>query len=216
MIITIFYSIYTYIKDKKKMFTYAYVIGIGLLIIRYGAILGSYTFLEPTYYTKYDYILREDIDSKNLGEFFAKNQEKYKGQVVTSMYFSPRQYSLNYYANTYRYPYDEKYLKDEKDAYTIFLYNNDNVTQDDMYNFKNAMHKDKTKIVVTYTNKIQKMEKWIDFNFSKIYQNETYAVYYFDLQIEINYYIIYNGRKEEERNQKGVKNEENSCINTML
>lgn len=44
MIITIFYSIYTYIKDKKKMFTYAYVIGIGLLIIRYGAILGSYTF----------------------------------------------------------------------------------------------------------------------------------------------------------------------------
>lgn len=181
MIITIFYSIYTYIKDKKKMFTYAYVIGIGLLIIRYGAILGSYTFLEPTYYTKYDYILREDIDSKNLGEFFAKNEEKYKGQVVTSMYFSPRQYSLNYYANTYRYPYDEKYLKDEKDAYTIFLYNNDNVTQDDMYNFKNAMHKDKTKIVVTYTNKIQEMEKWIDFNFPKIYQNETYAVYYFDL-----------------------------------
>ena len=60
------------------------------------------------------------------------------------------------------------------------------------------------------------VEKWIDFNFSKIYQNETYAVYYFDLQIEINYYIIYNGRKEEERNQKGVKNEENSCINTML
>ena len=50
-----------------------------------------------------------------------------------------------------------------------------------MYNFKNAMHKDKTKIVVTYTNKIQEMEKWIDFNFSKIYQNETYAVYYFDL-----------------------------------
>lgn len=97
------------------------------------------------------------------------------------MYFSPRQYSLNYYANTYRYPYNEKYLKDEKDAYTIFLYNNDNVTQDDMYNFKNAMHKDKTKIVVTYTNKIQEMEKWIDFNFSKIYQNETYAVYYFDL-----------------------------------
>lgn len=163
------------------MFTYAYVIGIGLLIIRYGAILGSYTFLEPTYYTKYDYILREDIDSKNLGEFFAKNEEKYKGQVVTSMYFSPRQYSLNYYANTYRYPYNEKYLKDEKDAYTIFLYNNDNVTQDDMYNFKNAMHKDKTKIVVTYTNKIQEMEKWIDFNFPKIYQNETYAVYYFDL-----------------------------------
>ena len=36
-----------------------------------------------------------------------------------------------------------------------------------MYNFKNAMHKDKTKIVVTYTNKIQEMEKWIDFNFSK-------------------------------------------------
>ena len=30
-------------------------------------------------------------------------------------------------------------------------------------------------------NKIQEMEKWIDFNFSKIYQNETYAVYYFDL-----------------------------------
>ena len=50
-----------------------------------------------------------------------------------------------------------------------------------MYNFKNAMHKDKTKIVVTYTNKIQEMEKWIDFNFPKIYQNETYAVYYFDL-----------------------------------
>ena len=56
----------------------------------------------------------------------------------------------------------QKYLKDEKDAYTIFLYNNDNVTQDDMYNFQNAMHKDKTKIVVTYTNKIQEMEKWIE------------------------------------------------------
>lgn len=181
MIIIIFYSIYTYIKDKRKILTYAYVIGISLLTIRYGTILGSYTFLEPTYYTKYDYILREDIDSKNLGEFFAKNQEKYKGQVVTSIYFSPRQYSLNYYANTYRYPYDEKYLKDEKDAYTVFLYNNGDVTKEDMYNFKNAMHKDKTKIVVTYTNKIQEMEKWIDFNFTKIYQNETYTVYYFDL-----------------------------------
>ncbi len=181
MIITIFYSIFNYIKDKKKIWNYVYIIGLGMLIIRYGAILGSYTFLEPTYYTKYNYILREDINSRNLGEFFVKNQEKYKGQVVTSMYFSPRQYSLNYYAKTYRYPYDEKYLKDEKDAYTIYLYNNENVTQEDMYNFKNAMHKDKTKIVITYTNKTQEMEKWINFNFPKIYQNETYTVYYFDL-----------------------------------
>ena len=76
--------------------------------------------------------------------------------------------------------YDEKYLNDEKDAYTIFLYNNDSVTEDDMYNFKNAMHKDKTKIVVTYTNKTQEMEKWINFNFDKIYQNKTYTVYYFN------------------------------------
>ena len=112
MIITIFYSVYTYIEGKKKMLKYAYIIGVGLLIIRYGAILGSYTFLEPTYYTKYDYVLREDMDSKELGDFFTENQEKFKGQVVTSMYFSPRQYSLNYHANTYRYPYDEKYLND--------------------------------------------------------------------------------------------------------
>lgn len=180
MIITIFYSVYTYIEGKKKTLKYAYIIGVGLLIIRYGAILGSYTFLEPTYYTKYDYVLREDMDSKELGDFFTENQEKFKGQVVTSMYFSPRQYSLNYHANTYRYPYDEKYLNDEKDAYTIFLYNNDSVTEDDMYNFKNAMHKDKTKIVVTYTNKTQEMEKWINFNFDKIYQNKTYTVYYFN------------------------------------
>lgn len=42
------------------------------------------------------------------------------------------------------------------------------------------MHKDKTKIVVTYTNKTQEMEKWINFNFDKIYQNKTYTVYYFN------------------------------------
>lgn len=180
MIIAIFYHIYLYIKDKKIIYTYLYIIAMCVLIMRYGYMLAKYTLLEPTYFSKYNYILREDKDSKELGEFLYKNSEKYNKNIVTSMYFSPRQYSLNYYANTYRYPYESRYLNEDKDSFTIFLYNNENITKEDMYNFKNAMHKNKTKIVITYSEKAKKMEELINFNFIKIFENSTYSVYYFD------------------------------------
>ena len=180
MIILIFNRVYLYIKEKNKILEKIFIIGICVLILRYAYIMAGNTFLEPSYYNKYNYILRQDQDSRNLGKFLKENEDKYGGNNIVSIYFSTRQYSLNYYLNNYRYPNDTKYLNEEKDAFITFLYYNDNVTKEDMYNFKNKMIKESTELVITYKNKTEKIEELVDFEFEKIYENSTYVVYHFN------------------------------------
>lgn len=180
MIILVFYKFYDYIKDKNKILEKIYMIGICVLLLRYSYILAGKTILEPTYYTGYNYILRQDKDSRELGEFLKNNEDKYEGKNIVSIYFSPRQYSLNYYLNNYRYPNDTKYINEENDAFIKFLYYNNNVNKEDMYNFKNKMIKESTNLVITYTGKTKKIDELVDFDFEKIYNNSTYTVYKFN------------------------------------
>lgn len=180
MIILIFYRVYLYIKEKNKILKTIYIMGICVLLLRYAYIIAGNTFLEPSYYNKYNYILRQDQDSRNLGRFLKENEDKYGGKNIVSIYFSPRQYSLNYYLNNYRYPNDTKYLNEEKDDFITFLYYNDDATKEDMYNFKNKMIKESTQLVITYKNKAKKIEELVDFEFEKIYEDSTYVVYNFN------------------------------------
>lgn len=180
MIILIFNRAYLYIKEKNKILEKIFIIGICVLILRYAYIMAGNTFLEPSYYNKYNYALRQDEDSRNLGKFLKDNEGKYGKSNIVSVYFSPRQYTLNYYVNNYRYPNDRKYLDEEKDEFITFLYYNDNVTKDDMYAFKNKMIKESTKLVITYTSKTEKIDELVDFEFEKIYENPTYTLYYFN------------------------------------
>lgn len=180
MIILIFYRFYLYIKDKNKVLEKLYIAGICLLLLRYSYILAGKTILEPTYYKGYNYILRQDQDSKELGQFLRNNEDKYEGNNVVSIYFSPRQYSLNYYLDNYRYPNDTKYINEENDAFIKFLYYNDDANKEDMYNFKNKMIKESTNLVITYTDKTGKIDELVDFDFEKIYKNSTYTAYKFN------------------------------------
>lgn len=180
MIILIFNRVYLYIKEKNKILEKIFIIGICVLILRYAYIMAGNTFLEPSYYNKYNYVLRQDQDSRDLGEFLKDNEGKYGKSNIVSVYFSPRQYTLNYYVNNYRYPNDRKYLDEEKDEFITFLYYNDDVTKDDMYAFKNKMIKESTKLVITYTDKTEKIDELVDFEFEKIYENPTYTLYYFN------------------------------------
>lgn len=180
MIILIFYRVYLYIKDKNKILEKIYIMGICVLLLRYAYIIAGNTFLEPSYYNKYNYVLRQDQDSRDLGKFLKENEDKYGGKNIVSIYFSPRQYSLNYYLNNYRYPNDTKYLNEEKDEFITFLYYNDDATKEDMYAFKNKMIKESTELVITYKSKTEKIEELVDFEFQKIYENSTYAVYHFN------------------------------------
>ncbi len=180
MIILIFYRVYLYIKDKNKILEKIYIMGICVLLLRYAYIIAGNTFLEPSYYNKYNYVLRQDQDSRDLGKFLKENEDKYGGKNIVSIYFSPRQYSLNYYLNNYRYPNDTKYINEEKDAFITFLYYNDDATKEDMYAFKNKMIKESTKLVITYKNETKKIDELVDFEFEKIYENSTYTVYYFN------------------------------------
>ncbi len=180
MIILIFYRIYSYIKDKNKILKTIYIMGICTLLFRYAYIIAGNTVLQPTYNIKYNYILRQDEDSRQLGKFLEENENKYGGKNIVSVYFSPRQYTLNYYVNNYRYPNDKKYINEEKDAFITFLYYNENVDQENMYEFKNKMIKENTKLVITYRDKSNKIEELVDFEFNKIFENSTYVLYDFE------------------------------------
>lgn len=180
MIILIFYRVYLYVKSQNKLLEKIYIIGLCALLLRYAYIIAGNTFLQPSYYNEYNYILRQDQDSRNLGKFFRENEDKYGGKNIVSVYFSPRQYSVNYYLNNYRYPNDPKYINEKKDAFISFLYYNDSATQDDMYDFKNKMIRESTKLVVTYKDKTDIIDELVDFDFEKIYENSTYTLYCFN------------------------------------
>ena len=160
IIATTFITIYNYFKDKK-IFKYLINSGISLLLIYYGYNLFKGTFLEPTYYQSYNYLLRETEDSKELGEYLNTLEQ---GKIL-SIYFAPRIYNPKLETTVYRYPNDTDIRSDY--WLNVLYYNNT-----DVKDFLNSMKLYKYDYIIIYTNS----NTIIDNYYPTIYQNDTFQV----------------------------------------
>ncbi len=169
VIIMILYCVYQYCT-KRKLLSYLFLTGLILLLGRYGMIIAQNTVLVPTYFTPYHYLLREDYDSRELGNYVQTLSKKEPIKIL-SIYFSPRQYNLNTRCKIYRYPNDPIH-RDQ--LFHQVLYQKDEITQQQYIDFKNTMIRDHYDYLIFYQDQdiLEHLVNIIDV----VYQNDTYVV----------------------------------------
>lgn len=172
IIVLLFYSVYSYLKNYYDKLLPIFGAGLVLFIGIYGYKFSIKTILEPTYKVNYNYLLREDDDSRNLGfELEKVILSSKKVPNILSIYYAPRQY-VDVYSDVYRYPNDPKY---EDDIVYKMLYQPNDWTQSEFIEFKHKLQKTGYDYVITFND--QTIEKKIEWFCEKFYSNETYALY---------------------------------------
>lgn len=169
VIIMILYCVYQYCT-KRKLLYYLFLTGLILLLGRYGMIIAQNTVLAPTYSTPYHYLLREDYDSRELGNYVQTLSKKEPIKIL-SIYFSPRQYNLNTRCKIYRYPNDPVH-RDQ--LFHQVLYQKDEITQQQYIDFKNQMKRENYTHIIIFNNSMiaQRIAAFTEI----CYQNNTYML----------------------------------------
>ena len=163
LIICIIFSFtFDFIKNKHFLLN-MFNLFLIILSTKYIKNIANFTFLEPTYNQKYNFILREVYDNIEMGEFI----EPINSKKFLSIYFAPRIFNNNLYSIVYRYPND-KNLKDE--LYLSILYYDGN----NMEEFKEKIKEDEIDYIIIFNK--EEIKNKLNF-LEKIYENKTYIFY---------------------------------------
>lgn len=169
VIMMILYGVYQYCRERKLL-KYLFLAGVILLLGRYSIIIAKTTVLTPTYSTRYHYLLREDHDSRELGNY-VQTISKQETTKILSIYFSPRQYSLNTKCKIYRYPNDPIH-RDQ--LFHQVLYQPNDITQQQYIDFKNQMTRENYTHIIIFNNSL--IADRISAFTEICYQNNTYLL----------------------------------------
>ena len=170
MVSIIFLSLYEFFKDKNKL-NILYTIGLCGLVIYYGSIFVKSTVLENNYDIKYNYLLREDVYSHELGEEVSKIPE---GSKVYSVYFAPRIYNDKLITDVARYP---EAKENRWDSINRVLYVEEEMTPDlDKY-FIQDIKENKYNYIISYNNdKVNRLSDFFEGYYDIIYKNDLFVL----------------------------------------
>lgn len=170
VVTVVFLSIYDTIKKSKiKLSVPIYILCLFILIINYGYHLCKDTILLDNYNIKYNYLLREDIYSKELGKEVKKLKS---GSNIFSVYFAPRIYNKDLVTTVARYPYDYSWYKD---IMVRSLYREDTLTEEEYGWFNAEVKNKKYDYLITYNDSI-KLKKLKTNDYTIIYKNDIFVL----------------------------------------
>ena len=174
IIIYLLYDVFKYFKMAKNVILRNVSVIISLvLIFNYGRILISRTLFNPDYFkSNYNYILRSDNDSNDLGKYLSL--KGHKDSKVLSIHFAPREYSSDYITKVYRYPGADN-VRD--DIVIKVLYRNEYVTLEEFELFKNKVFEESFNYIIVMKKNIKPIEELMSKYFTLEYENETYILY---------------------------------------
>lgn len=167
----VFLSIYDTCKKHKfgKYLKPLFICGICLLLANYGKNFLSSTVMLDNYNIKYDYILREDNYSKELGKVVATLPDNSK---IYSIYFAPRMYNDNLITDVVRYP--EK-KSSQKRIIVKMLYTDEEIT-DEMYTkYIETIKERHYDYLITYNHDNRRVVYSNDL-FDIIYENDMFVL----------------------------------------
>ena len=167
----LFVSIYECIKQNKLSIILKpiYIGALGLLIIIYGYHFSKGTILQKNYFIDYDYVLREDIYSKELGK---KVKELDDNSKIFSIYFAPRMYNDKLITTVARYPDD--YNKWYKDIIVRTIYR-EKMTNREYAWFNAKVKEEDYDYLITYNNKKQ-LNNLKGYQYKIVYENKLFVL----------------------------------------
>lgn len=168
----VFLNIYNTCK-KHKLNKYAsplFIIGICLLIINYGRIFVTSTVLVDDYDISYNYILREDNYSRDLGKELSKLPDNSK---IYSLYFAPRMYNDKLITKVVRYPNS----KDEYwDSLTRIFYREEESEEKTYHYLEDYLIEEKINYIIIFNNdKLHKID-WFEGYYDIIFKNDRFVL----------------------------------------
>ena len=171
MVSIILISVYEYINKAKlsSLLKPIYVVLLVLLIVIYGYHFSKGTVLQKNYFIDYDYVLREDTYSKELGE---RVKELEDGSKIFSIYFAPRMYNDKLITTVARYPDD--YNKWYKDILVRTIYR-EKMTNREYAWFNAKVKEENYDYLITYNNKKQ-LNNLKDYQYRIIYENKLFVL----------------------------------------
>ncbi len=174
-IVTIlFLSIYEQCK-KHKYKTYLkpiYYFGIILLILNYSKNFLSTAVFVKNYDIDYNYILREDKYSRELGEEVMKLEPNSK---VFSVYFAPRMYNDKLITRVARHPDPGLYNEWETNITVGALYRESEMSKEEFALFEKRVEEMGYNYLITYNNK-EKLNKFNNTKYDIIYENKLFVL----------------------------------------
>ena len=172
IVTVVFLSIYETCKNHnfKKVLTPIFVGGILLLIVNYGHNFLTSTVMLDNYDMPYDYLLREDKYSKDLGKEIVKLPDNSK---VLSMYFAPRMYKNELVTEVIRYPDKKEYYW----HYAARLLYREEESEDTTYLFfSRYLEEEGIDYLVVFNNdKIKKLERFSG-KYDIMYKNDMFVL----------------------------------------
>ncbi len=170
LVVTIlFLNIYDQlIKYKIKLFVPCYYILLICLIINYGYHFCKDTILLDNYNIKYNYILREDIYSMQLGK---QLKELPPASKIFSVYFAPRIYNKDLITIVARYPHDYSWYKD---IMVRTLYR-EVITKQEYYWFNGEVKEKEYDYLITY-NDPKQLKNLRESDYEIIYKNSMFVL----------------------------------------
>ena len=174
LVTIIFLSIYDICKKIKysKYIKTCYAIGLVLLVIYYGYNFTKDTILLDNYDIKYNYILREDEYSRELGKELSKLKDD---SNIFSVYYSPRMYNNKLKSAVIRYPNKEEY---ENYIMTRVLHTDDNITDMDLGSFRWYLENYHHDYYITFNT--GKVEKYNIDRLNIVYKNKMFILMKYD------------------------------------
>lgn len=170
VIVILFMFIYEYIEKVKykKILRNCFIIVVCLLSTYYVYCLFRNTNMLNTYKTPYNYLVREDNYSYELGSEVSKLK---KNSKIFSVYFAPRMYNKDLITDVARYPddYDLWY----KDIKVQVLYRFKKISNKEYAWFKDSVKK--YDYLITY-NKNNIKDKLNKNDFNIVYENDMYVL----------------------------------------
>lgn len=170
VVVTVFFlSIYDVLRKKKKFYVPAYIGLLLILIANYGYHLCKDTILLDNYNIPYNYLLREDKYSHELGEELIKLPDNTK---IFSVYFAPRIYNKELNTDVARYPYDSKW---DRNVLVSGLYKDYDFPYDEYDHFNREVNNNNYQYLITY-NDDSMIGDIDDEDYTIVYQNNMYVL----------------------------------------
>ncbi len=171
IVTVVFLSIYeTCIKHKfKKYLKPLFICGMCLLLANYGKNFLSSTVLLDDYNIKYDYLLREDYYSKELGKEVSKLPDN---SNIFSIYFAPRMYKDELVTTVARYPEKHEW---RWNAIVRVLYGTDELTESLYGYFIKEIKDNHYDYIITYNIK-EKRARYSNELFDIMYENDMFVL----------------------------------------
>ena len=157
------------IMDFKKLISIGYQIGVILICGYYSFVMLRNINFDVLPSSSYNYLLREDKDVLEAGEFL-HDQKQYHGTNVYSIYLAPRMFDTSYKTKVIRYP------KVSEDTLVVdAMFQDESLSNERYIEFKNTLYRENVHLLITYNN--DKVKSRLQFLSKIVYENDTFVIY---------------------------------------